>query len=50
MEDHSWHLEVAEFLDDLRQGRPPAASLADARAALAVVETIYKDCGYDHHP
>jgi predicted dehydrogenase len=39
--DASWDVEFAEFLDDIRLGRQPAAGLADARAALAVVERIY---------
>ncbi|MGE3839989.1 MAG: Gfo/Idh/MocA family protein [Vicinamibacterales bacterium] len=39
--DVSWQLEFNEFLEDVRLDRPPAASLADARAALAVVERVY---------
>jgi predicted dehydrogenase len=39
--DDSWALELEEFLADIAQQREPAASLADARAALAVVERIY---------
>jgi hypothetical protein len=42
-------LEFAEFLTDIRLGRTPAANLADARAALAIVEQIYKESHYDHH-
>jgi hypothetical protein len=45
--DRSWELESAEFLEDIRLGRPPAASLEDARAALSVVETIYRTSGHD---
>ncbi len=30
MEDRSWRLEFSEFLEDIRWGRTPAASLADA--------------------
>jgi len=41
-DDQSWALEFAEFLDDIRLGRTPAASLADARAALAIVEEVYR--------
>ncbi|HEX5214645.1 MAG TPA: Gfo/Idh/MocA family oxidoreductase [Vicinamibacterales bacterium] len=44
--DQSWALEWAEFLDDIRQGRTPSAGLAEARAALTVVETIYRQSGY----
>ena len=39
--DRSWALEFAEFLDDIRLGREPAAGLDAARAALTVVEAIY---------
>lgn len=49
MGDNSWQLEFAEFLQDIRLGRAPSASLADARAALAVVEHIYAESGYDYH-
>jgi predicted dehydrogenase len=38
--DNSWQLEFAEFLEDIRWGREPAANLGDARAALEVVERI----------
>jgi predicted dehydrogenase len=41
--DASWALEVEEFLDDVELGREPAASLADARAVLRVVESIYEN-------
>jgi predicted dehydrogenase len=41
--DASWEAEFREFLDDIRLGRPPAASLADARAALEVVGRLYAD-------
>ena len=46
MGDNSWQVEFTEFLDDIRLGRAPAVGLADARAALVVVERIYRDCGY----
>jgi len=48
--DNSWAMEFAEFLDDIHLNRTPAANLNDARAALAVVEKIYKDSGYDYYP
>jgi len=41
MEDDSWRLEFDEFLEDIRLGRTPAASLDDARAALEIVEQVY---------
>ena len=40
--DESWSLEFAEFLDDIRLKREPAAGLEDARAALDVVQAIYE--------
>jgi len=48
-EDASWSVEFSEFLEDIRLGRPPAAGLEDAAAALKIVESIYKESGYDHH-
>src|SRR5688500_7397355 len=48
MGDRSWAFEFQEFVDDVAQGRPPAAGLDDARKALEVVEKIYRDSGYDH--
>lgn len=47
--DHSWAAEFAEFLDDIRLGRTPAAGLTDAQAALAIVKEIYQGSIYDHH-
>jgi len=41
MEDDSWEVELAEFVEDIKLGRPPAAGLRDARAALEIVEQIY---------
>lgn len=43
--DASWELEFREFLDDIKLGREPAAGLADARAALAIVGRIYREQG-----
>jgi predicted dehydrogenase len=40
--DDSFAVEFAEFLEDIRLGREPSAGLSDARAALAVVEKIYR--------
>lgn len=48
MGDDSWSVEIAEFFDDIRLNRAPAAGLADAAAALTIVETIYRESGYDH--
>ena len=47
--DDSWLVEFAEVLEDMRLERTPAASLADARAALSIVEEIYAESGYDYH-
>jgi predicted dehydrogenase len=47
--DDSWEAEFAEFLQDIKLGRQPSAGLADAQAALNIVEKIYKESGYDHH-
>lgn len=49
MADNSWSVEFAEFLEDIQLGRQPAANLNDAYAALAIVEKIYQESGYDHH-
>ncbi len=46
MGDDSWAVEIAEFFDDIRLNREPAAGLADAHAALVVVEKIYQESGY----
>lgn len=45
--DQSWALEFAQFLEDIRLDRPPSAGLADARAALAIVEQIHQKSGYE---
>lgn len=47
-EDKSWQVEFAEFLDDIRLNREPAANLNDAYEALKIVEQIYRDSGYDY--
>ena len=44
--DQSWRLEVEAFIEDFRLGRTPSPGLADAAAALRVVETIYQKSGY----
>jgi predicted dehydrogenase len=45
--DQSWALELEAFLEDIRLDRIPSASLADARAALAIVEEIHRQSGYE---
>ena len=46
MEDDSWEIEFREFLDDIRLGRQPAVGIADAQAALRVVEKVYEESGH----
>lgn len=48
MGDRSWAIEFETFLEDIRLGRQPNAGLRDAHAALAIVERIYQESGYDH--
>ena len=40
--DASWKLEMAEFFEDLRLGRTPVPGLKEAKAAMKVVETLYR--------
>jgi predicted dehydrogenase len=49
MRDESWQVEFAEFLQDIQLQRAPSASLEDARGALAIIEKIYAESGYDYH-
>ncbi len=48
MGDDSWAVEMAEFFEDIRLDREPSPGLRDAQAALKVVESIYRESGYDH--
>ena len=48
MADDSWDIEFAEFLEDIKLGRQPVASIADAHAALSIVDHIYQESGYAH--
>jgi predicted dehydrogenase len=50
MADDSWAVEFAEFLQDIREGRESSPGLSDAKAALEIVDKIYKGSGYDHNP
>ena len=43
--DESWRIELAEFEKDIQLKRNPDAGLAEARAALQIVETIYQKSG-----
>jgi len=46
--DDSWAVEMAEFFEDIRLDREPSAGLRDAQAALKIVESIYRESGYDN--
>lgn len=48
MADDSWTVEFAEFVDDIRLMRTPAAGLKEAMAVLGVIERIYEVSGYDY--
>jgi predicted dehydrogenase len=43
--DESWRIELAGFENDIQLKRKPDAGLAEARAALQIVETIYQKSG-----
>lgn len=49
MVDDSWSVEFAEFAEDVRRDREPAAGLRDAYEALKIIEKIYEMSGYDYH-
>jgi predicted dehydrogenase len=40
--DESWKIEMTKFEEDVQLNRKPDAGLAEARAALKIVETIYE--------
>jgi predicted dehydrogenase len=42
MADDSWENEMGEFLEDIRLDRQPSAGLADALAALRVIDEVYR--------
>jgi predicted dehydrogenase len=42
MADDSWEVELAEFMDDVRQQRAPSPGVHDAHAALKIVEEVYR--------
>ena len=49
MADDSFQREMEEFVADIRLGREPSPGIADAEAALAIVETVYREAHRDHH-
>jgi predicted dehydrogenase len=50
MADDSWEVEIAEFLDDIRLERAPAAGLHDASECLKIIQHVYRESGLDHRP
>jgi len=48
MADNSWEVEFAEFLEDIKLARQPAANLLDAYQALKIVEKIYNNYSYNY--
>jgi len=42
MADDSWRAETAAFLEDIRTGRPSDPGIADAQAALRIIEEVYR--------
>ena len=45
--DESWRIELTEFEADIRGKRAPTAGLRQARAALEIVEQVYRQSGFD---
>jgi len=43
MEDDSWQREFADFVEDIRLHRDPQPGVADAQAALRIIEHIYQE-------
>jgi predicted dehydrogenase len=43
MADNSWEAENAAFFDDIRLKRQPDPGIADAQAALRIVEQVYRE-------
>ena len=44
--DDSWRIEMDHFLEDIRLQRTPTPGLKEARAALDVVEKVYRTSGF----
>ncbi len=40
--DNSWKLEMDDFVEDIRLGRTPVPGLKEGRAAMAVVDQLYR--------
>lgn len=43
MADDSWHAENTAFLEDIRLVRQPDPGIADAQAALRIIESVYRE-------
>jgi predicted dehydrogenase len=41
--DKSWELEFRDFVEDIRDGRESRPGIADAQAALRIVECVYQE-------
>ncbi len=48
MSDDSWEIELAEFYEDIRLDREPAAGLNDACESLKIIQHIYKESGFEY--
>jgi predicted dehydrogenase len=48
-EDRSWHAEVDHWAACIETGQQPLGTVADAVAALTIVERLYEVSGLDYH-
>ncbi len=48
MEDDSWAVEFAAFVENIRAKRAAEPGVRDAVAVLRIIEQVYKASGYDH--
>jgi hypothetical protein len=49
MKDNSWEIEISEFFEDIRLNRNTAVGLQDAQAVIKIIESIYKESGYEYN-
>ena len=49
MKDKSWDLEYRNFLDAIKNKSKILGSVADAYEAMKIVDTLYKENGYDYN-
>jgi predicted dehydrogenase len=45
--DNSWNLELDEFIRSIEMQREPEGNIRDAKKALDIVKTVYKDCNFE---